>query len=243
MQRKIDGWHSPRLNKYMEIATYGHYGFTLLLVPTAAADYLEYERFGLLKTLEKPISEGKIKVFSINSINKESWLNNEMYPKHKAIRHNDFNEYVYQEVIPYVKAHTSEDTPIVICGASFGALHSMNLFLKRPDLLNGVIAMSGCYDLSAYTGDYFDEDVYFNSPEHYIPNLNDEWYLNNIRSAKQIILSAGSGDWEKPELTRRFSTILSQKGIPNVLDIWGHDMPHDWDTWRKMLPYYIEKFF
>jgi esterase/lipase superfamily enzyme len=103
-----------------------------------------------------------------------------------------------------------------------------------------VIAMSGCYDLSSYTGDYFDQDVYFNSPEHYIPGLTDEWYLNRIRSAKKIILAAGSGDWEKPEYTRRFSTILSQKDIPHVLDIWGHDMPHDWDTWRKMLPYFID---
>jgi esterase/lipase superfamily enzyme len=239
MERKIDGWHSPRLNKYMEIATYGHYGFALLLVPTAAADYLEYERFLLLKVLEKPIREGKIKVFSINSINKESWLNNEMHPRNKSIRHQEFNEYVYQEVIPYIKTHTSEDTEIITCGASFGALHSMNLFLKRPDLINGVIAMSGCYDLSAYTGDYFDQDVYFNSPEHYIPGLTDEWYLNRIRSAKKIIISAGSGDWEKPEASRRFSTVLSQKDIPHELDIWGHDMPHDWDTWRKMLPYYI----
>ncbi len=243
MERKIDGWHSPRLNKYMEIATYGHFGFALLLVPTAAADYLEYERFLLLKVLEKPIREGKIKVFSINSINKESWLNDEMHPRNKSIRHQEFNEYVYQEVIPYIKANTSEETDIIVCGASFGALHSMNLFLKRPDLINGVIAMSGCYDLSAYTGDYFDQDVYFNSPAHYIPGLTDEWYLNLIRSSRKILISAGSGDWEKPEASRSFSTILSQKDIPHELDIWGHDMPHDWDTWRKMLPYYIETRF
>ncbi len=239
MERKIDGWHSPRLNKYMEIATYGHYGTAILLVPTAAADYLEYERFLLMKVLEKPINEGKIKVFSINSINKESWLNSEMYPRNKAIRHVEFNEYVYQEVIPYIKTHTSDETPIITCGASFGALHSMNLFLKRPDLINGVIAMSGCYDLSAYTGDYFDNDVYFNSPEHYISGLTDDWFLSRIRAAKKILISTGSGDWEKPEASRRFSAILQQKGIPHELDVWGHDMPHDWDTWRKMLPYFI----
>ena len=239
MERKIDGWHSPRLNKYMEIATYGHYGTAILLIPTAAADYLEYERFLLMKVLEKHINDGKIKVFSINSINKESWLNTEMHPRNKAIRHVEFNEYVYQEVIPYIKTHTSDETPIITCGASFGALHSMNLFLKRPDLINGVIAMSGCYDLSAYTDDYFDNDVFFNSPEHYIPGLTDDWFLSRIRAAKKILIATGSGDWEKPEASRRFSMVLQQKGIPHVLDVWGHDMPHDWDTWRKMLPYFI----
>ena len=40
MHREIHHWYSPNLNKNMEIAMYGHYGFALLLLPTAAADYL-----------------------------------------------------------------------------------------------------------------------------------------------------------------------------------------------------------
>jgi esterase/lipase superfamily enzyme len=243
MHRKLDGWHSPRLDKHMEIATYGHYGFGLLLIPTAAADFLEYERFLLLDAIAKYINEGKVKVFSINSINTESWMNRHMYPRHKAIRHQQFNEYVFNEVIPYIKMHTSDDTPIITCGASFGALHSMNMFLKRPDIINGVIAMSGCYDLSSYTDGYYDEDVYFNSPEHYMPNLNDDNYLTKMRHAQKIIISTGSGNYETPDASRRFSAILDGKSIPHELDVWGHDMPHDWDTWRKMLPYYLETRF
>src|SRR5687767_10430948 len=151
MTRKLDSWYSPSLSKDMPIATYGDYGFALLLVPTAAADYLEYERFQLIDTLAPHIDSGKVKVFSINSINNESWLNNEMIPEHKAIRHNQFNQYVAEEVVPYIRNATSQETPIITCGASFGALHSMNLFLKYPHLINGVIAMSGVYDLSAYS--------------------------------------------------------------------------------------------
>src|SRR6187399_2287985 len=102
MERHISSWYSAALNKDMPIVTYGHYGFALLLVPTAAADYLEYERFQLIDDLAPLIDSGKVKVFSIISINKESWLNNEMDPKHKAMRHNDWNEYVYSEVIPFI---------------------------------------------------------------------------------------------------------------------------------------------
>jgi esterase/lipase superfamily enzyme len=243
MQRHIDGWHSPRLNKHMEIVSYGHYGFSLLLVPTAAADYLEYERFQLIKSIAPYINDGKVKVFSINSINTESWLNKQMHPRHKAMRHQQFNEYVFEEVVPYIKNATSQDTPIIVCGASFGALHSMNLFLKRPDLFQGVVAMSGCYDLTSYSDGYFDDDVYFNSPEHYMKNLGDGWHLDNIRWAQKILISTGSGAWEKPEYSRSFSGVLASKGIDHELDIWGHDMPHDWDTWRKMLPYYLETRF
>src|SRR3954449_2245562 len=103
MQRHTTSWFSDRLQKEMPVAVYGYYGFALLLVPTAAADYLEYERFQMIDALAPFINSRKIKVFSINSINKESWLNNEMHPPHKAIRQNDFNNYVHNEVVPFIR--------------------------------------------------------------------------------------------------------------------------------------------
>ncbi len=243
MNRELFGWHSPALNKHMEIVTYGHHGFALLLLPTAAADYLEYERFLLIKSIEKYINEGKVKVFSINSINSESWLNSDMHPKHKAIRHQQFNDYVYNEVIPHIKRSTSDETPIYTSGASLGALHAANLFFKRPDLISGTIAMSGNYNLSTYTKGYYDDDVYFNSPEHYLPNLNDNKYLPLIQNSKHIHILTGSGSYETPEASQRFSALLHSKGIPHELDVWGPDMGHDWPTWRAMLPYYLETRF
>jgi esterase/lipase superfamily enzyme len=157
---------------------------------------------------------------------------------HKAIRHNQFNHYIYNEVVPFIKNMTSQDTPIITCGASFGAFHSMNLFLKRPDLINGVIAMSGVYDLMEYTDGYYDEQVYFNSPIHYIPNLNDHGTLEKIRKGK-IIIATGSGSYEDPEANRRFSEVLHSKSIPHQLDIWGTDIHHDWSTWKQMLPFIL----
>lgn len=242
MIREIHHWYSPALNKEMPIAVYGHYGFALLMIPTAAADYLEYERFQLIEYLRPFIDAGKLKVFSINSINTESWMNKEMEGAHKAIRHNQFNEYVFQEVIPFVKNFTSQDTPIITTGASFGALHAMNLFLKKPELIQGVISMSGVYDLTEYTQGFYDDQVYFNSPIHYIPNLGDHEILEKIRSGK-IIIGTGSGSHEDPEANKRFSNVLHTKSIPHELDVWGSDIHHDWPTWRKMLPYFIETRF
>jgi esterase/lipase superfamily enzyme len=166
-----------------------------------------------------------------------------MLGEHKAIRQNQFNQYVLNEVIPFIKIATSGDTPIITCGASFGALHSMNLFLKRPDIINGVIAMSGVYDLHEYTKGFNDDQVYFNSPMNYMPALTDDWYLNNIRKSNHIHILSGSGDFEDPEAARAFACVLYNKGINYELDIWGSDMKHDWPTWRDMLPYYIQSRF
>lgn len=244
MNREIHEWHSPRLNKNMEIAMYGHFGFALLLLPTAAADFLEYERFHLISVLEPYIDAGKVKVFSINSINSEAWLNNKMQPRHKAIRHQQFNGYVENEVVPFIQMHAGgAETPIITSGASLGALHAANLCFRRPDLFAGTIAMSGVYDLTSYTKGYYDEDVYFNSPCHYLPNLNDDFNLTRLRRMQHIHILSGSGDYEDPEASRHLSNILAGKGIPHELDIWGPDMRHDWPTWRAMLPYYVASRF
>jgi esterase/lipase superfamily enzyme len=243
MKRELSGWFSPALQKDMPIVSYGDYGFALLLVPTAAADYLEYERFQLMDILTPYINSGKLRVFSVNSINTESWLNNEMAGEHKAIRHNQFNEYIFNEVVPFIKNATSWETPIITCGASFGALHSMNLFLKRPDLINGVIAMSGVYDLSEYTKGHFDDQVYFNSPLHFLPNLNDHVILEQIRQSQHIHILTGSGDYEDPDSSGKFAAELYNKGINYELDIWGKEWKHDWPTWRAMLPHYLETRF
>lgn len=243
MHREINGWHSPALNKHMEVAVYGHYGFALLMLPTAAADYLEYERFQLIDALAPMIDAGKFKVYSINSINSESWLNSKMHPRHKAMRHQQFNDYVFNEVVPFIKNTTSQDTPIIATGASFGALHAANMFFKRPDLLAGTIAMSGCYNLSEYTKGYFDEDVYFNSPVQYLPGLEDGFFLDKIRQSNHIHILTGSGSYEAPDASRELSRILSSKGINHDLDIWGHDIGHDWPTWRMMLPYVLGQKF
>src|SRR5262245_56042772 len=107
MKRDLASWYSPSLHKDMPIATYGDYGFALLMIPTAAADYLEYERFQLMEYLAPYIDGGKVKVFSIDSINNESWLNNDMNPWDKSNRHQQWNNYVFNEVVPFVRNSTS----------------------------------------------------------------------------------------------------------------------------------------
>ncbi|GIV60969.1 hypothetical protein GQ464_001065 [Rhodocaloribacter litoris] len=240
MQREIHRWWSPRLEKDMEIVAYGHYGFALLLFPTAAADFLEYERFHLIDAIAPHIERGRCKVYSINSINRESWLNDHMPPRHKAIRHQQYNGYVTEEVVPFIHDHCRGLVPIVTAGASLGALHAVNQLFRRPDLFAGTIGMSGSYDLKHYTKGYWDEDVYFNSPVDYVANLEDERVLEQLRR-KRIILATGQGSYENPGASQHFSWILHTKGIPHELDLWGHDVPHDWPTWRRMLPYFLEK--
>lgn len=239
MRRDITTWWSPNLNRDMEIVAYGHYGQALLMFPSAAADYLEYERFHLIDTLRPFIDAGQLKVYSINSINSESWLNDRMAPRDKSIRHQQYNQYVVDEVVPFIYRDCDGDVPIVTSGVSLGALHAANTYFRRPDVFDGVIAMSGIYDLKAYTKGYFDEDCYFNSPVDYLPNLHEPYWLHRLQASHGIHVLSGTGSYEDPEASRLLGRILTMKGIPHTVDCWGAEWGHDWPTWRAMLPHAV----
>jgi len=243
MRREIDVWHSPSLNRPMEIVTYGHYGFPLLLFPTAAADFLEYERFYVIDAIKESVESGKVKVFSINSINREGWLNRNLPVQHKALRQAQYNEYITGEVAPYIWNSCQSRVGIITAGASLGAFHCANQLFRRPDIFDGMIAMSGSYDIRGYySGDYYDDNVYFNNPVDYLPNLDDN-SVALLRQKRQIYVVTGQGSYENPGASRRLSTILNEKGIPHELDLWGYDMPHDWPTWRDMMKHYLASKF
>ena len=239
MQREIHKWNSQNLHKDMEIAVYGYYGYSLLMFPTSGADFLEYERFYLIDSIGDFINSGTIKVFSINSTNSESWMNKNIHPSEKAKRQDEYNKYIIDEVIPFIKEHCKGEVPIVTAGASLGAFQAANTFFRNPGLFAGCIAMSGIYDLKHYTGDYFDDTCYFNSPVDYLPGIENEKILSEMRY-KNIIIACGQGAYEDPAASRQLSDILHSKNIPHWLDMWGEDMTHDWPTWRKMLPYFLD---
>ena len=242
MKREIHTWYSPSLNKEMSIAVYGNYGTPLLMFPTAGADFLEYERFQLMDSIKPIIESGKFKAYSINSINNESWLNDSVYPPHKSLRHGQYNQYIIEEVVPFIYDNCNGEVSIITTGASLGAYHAMNTFLRIPSVFRGTIAMSGVYDLKAYSKGYYDDHVYFNSPIDFLPNVNDENYLNQMRNNLGIVIASGQGEFEDPSSSIQLSNIMNSKGIKHWLDLWGFDVKHDWTTWRDMLPYFLNKF-
>lgn len=240
--RRLDGWFSPILGQGMPIVSYGHWGHPLLLFPTAAADYLENERFGLVGAVAGALDAGRVRVFSIDSINNQAWMDRGLPIPEKARRQSLYARYVEEEVVPYIR-HVCQtpDLRVATAGASFGAFHAANTLFRRPDLFDATIAMSGFYDLGPdYLFGYSDDNCYFNNPAWYVPNLSGH-ELRLLQNAAKIHILTGQGAYEDPDASRHFSEILTRKGIPHFLDVWGHDVNHDWPWWLKMLPYSIDK--
>jgi len=240
LPRRIDGWVSPILGLPMPIVTYGDRGHPLILFPTAAADFLENERFFLVKSIEPAIFAGRVRVFSIDSINRLAWMDRSLPIAEQTRRQMLYARYIEEEVVPYIRhAVGNPEVRIATTGASFGAFHAANTLFRRPDLFDGLIAMSGFYDLAPdYLKDYSDDNAYFNNPAWYLPGLGGR-YLDLLRHACRIVVVSGQGAWEAPDASRRLSEMLNAKGIPHQFDRWGYDVSHDWPWWRKMLPHHL----
>jgi esterase/lipase superfamily enzyme len=242
MLRRTTAWFSPNLQMEMPLVSYGHAGYPLLMFPTAAADYLEYERFHLIGAIQHHIEAGKIRAYSINSVNRYSLLNEHASPQFKAEMLARYDRYITDEVLPLIRGDAGDNRPLVT-GASLGAYLAANCYFKHPDRIRGVIAMSGSYDISRWFNGYHDDNVYFNNPVEYLPNLNDDYFLPILRRSDAVYILSGQGAYEDPARSRQLSGILYAKGIPHTLDLWGYDVNHDWPWWRKMLDHYLGKLF
>jgi esterase/lipase superfamily enzyme len=241
MERRTTSWQSPNLNMEMPLVAYGYAGQTLLMLPTAAADYLEYERFYLVDAIKPFIEAGRIRAYSINSVNRYSLLNEQMPAPMKAELLTRYDRYITEEVLPLIRNEAGEDARPITTGASLGAFLAANEYFKHPDLFRGVIALSGSYDIRSYLDGYYDDNVFFNNPVDYLSSLNDDRFLPILRKADAIYLMSGQGSYEDPKRSQQLSEILESKGIPHTLDLWGADVNHDWPWWRKMLPHVLGK--
>jgi esterase/lipase superfamily enzyme len=236
-------WWSPSLGHDMELKVYGHYGKPMLVFPAQGGRFYEYEDFKMIDAIGGFIEEGKVKVFTVDSLDNQTWANWGAHPADRARRHEDYDRYITQEVAPFIQEHCGGIAQqFIATGVSMGAYHAGNFFFRHPDIFDSVIALSGLFQLRMFVGDYVDDNVYFNTPLYFLSNLADPWYLEKYRCSK-IIVCVGQGAWEDAMLVDAYALkrILDEKQVPAWIDIWGNDVNHDWPWWRVMMPYFLGK--
>ena len=236
-------WYSHNLNRDMELKVYGSYGKPVVVFPAQGGRFFEFEDFGMLGIVQPFIDAGRIKVFTIDSVDRESWANWSAHPADRARRHQEYDRYFMEEFVPFVRQHCDDtNQKFLSTGVSMGGYHSCNFFFRHPDVFDALIALSGVYKLDRFVGGYSDENIYYNEPISYLPGLNDPWYLDQYCQS-QIVICCGQGAWEDEMLadTLEIKHILEAKSIPAWVDIWGYDVNHDWPWWKKMMPHFLDK--
>ncbi len=240
MARETWSWHSPALNREMRLARFGSAGKPLLLFPTGGGDYLEHERFLMIRALGPLIDAGRLRVYLMDNINRDGWISAEATPGHKTWLQARFDEYLVEEALPFIRTDSGSGTErFATSGMSLGAYNAMNLGCKHPDWIDLVVTMSGTFDLRRWLDGHWDEDFYYNHPIDFLPGLEGP-PLERLRES-YFLLAVGLGPWDNPRNSLRMGKVLEAKGIPSRVEIWGEDADHDWPTWRTMLPVFLNK--
>ncbi len=239
-------WYSSHLEREMSLKVYGHWGRPLIVFPCSRGRYFDYEGMGMIDAVAGFINTGRIKLFCVDSIDAESWYDFGVAPAERNARHEAYDRYVTREVVPFIRDHCqAPEVNILTNGCSMGAYHAVNFFFKHPGLFGGTLALSGLYRLDrsefGLQGHEL-EPVYFNSPLAYLPGIDDGATLEAFRRS-QIVICCGQGAWDEEALadTRDLERILQAKGVPAWIDIWGHDVNHDWPWWFKQMNYFLDK--
>ena len=123
-----------------------------------------------------------------------------------------------------------------------GASHAANNFCRRPELFDGFIALSGKYDIASLFGGYFDENVYNNSPVHYLENMeSNHYYIDLYNSKKMFVVGRGAFEHLVINSNYRLAEIAYNKNIHIAFNFWDENSIHDWCSWLYQMPYFIDK--
>lgn len=236
MHRAHVKWHSPSLGREMDLLVLGHGGTPVLVFPSSLGRYYEWEDFGMARALARQIEEGHNRLVCVDSVDGESLYNKGVDPYTRIKRHQQYEGYVLNEVVPFIH-HLSGHSFIIVAGASFGAYHAANVVFKKPWAFGKLIALSGVFDIKSKLDGFYNDDVYFSNPIDYLPNLSDHHTLEAIRR-NRIVLTTAEHDPCRPA-NEQLSGILHAKGIGHTLDSRAGVFGHDWPWWRDLIQQHI----
>jgi esterase/lipase superfamily enzyme len=242
VKRQYHKWFSHNLGRDMELLVFGHAGAKVLVFPTREGRFYDYENWGLVHALSGSIDSGKIRIFCVDGVDSESLYCRNASPRLRVNRHLQYERYILAEAIPFMLSENGVPS-LGVHGCSIGAYHAMNLALRHPSLFCKVVALSGRYDLTRACGPfedlfsgYYDREIYFITPNHFLPGLNDPCLLDSIRRL-DITLAIGQQD-PFHESNRVLSRTLADKNVPHRLVIWPGEA-HRGRDWREMTPHYL----
>lgn len=244
MSRVSSRWYSERVGREVQVVRWGEVGTPVVFFPTAAGDAEECERFLLVDALSPLLEAGRIKLYSVDSVPGQAWLKERRNRTPEASRAQaGFDSFIQHELVPAIRSDCGgdEQLEVVATGASIGAYNALAAICRHPDLFSHAICMSGTYELSKFIDGEMDEHWYFASPLHFVPNLPEEHPKLALLRERFVLLTHGTGRWEDPKESWDVAQALGGRGIPNRVDEWSGEWDHDWPTWRRMLPQYLDE--
>jgi esterase/lipase superfamily enzyme len=208
--------HSPAIGGAGNVVIHGHYGRPVLVFPSERGSAWDFENNGMVAAVGGLLEAGRVKLYCVDAFDSgERWR---------------YESWILDQVVPFIHEDLGGPQDILATGCSMGAFHSANFVLRRADLIPAAICLSGNYEFGV-TGE--------------VASFHGD-HLDWIRSRVSLVLVCGQGMWEDTtgalDSTKHLAHLLGEKGIRHELDLWGHDVPHDWPSWRAQIAHHLPRF-
>lgn len=235
---------SPALGRRAHVWKFGHVGRPLVVFPSNAGVAHEWDKSGMIDALGPLMGQGRVKIYCVESNVSRSFSGAGSIDERMA-HHRAYERFVMETLVPFIREDCrSHDVPITATGCSVGALYTSLFVLKHPETFQQGLCLSGRYRLSKFFDHRSSEDVYFNDPLAFVPNLHGH-ALDRVRRSAHLTVVVGRGAHEHgciPE-TAELGSWLKRKGIPSHVAFWGEDSAHSYDWWRKQARHYLGQMF
>lgn len=245
MRRDVVELRSPELGWSPRVIAYGSYGRPVLVFPSSEGRAEDFEGNGMVDAVRHLVDEGRVKLYCLDSWDGGSWYRHDLPLEERARRHEAYERWVVDGVVPFVDADCGGRQDMVATGCSFGAYHAANVALRRADLFPVAICLSGVYDLAVLGWGETGTSFHLNNPLRSLGAADGE-HLGWLRSRLSLLLVCGQGQWEDTtgalDSTRAFGRLCEDRGLRVEVDLWGHDVPHDWPSWRAQLAHHLPRF-
>ncbi len=244
MERQRITIHSVSLGREMNMMIYGTYGLPVLGFPTQNSPCENYEDFGMVDQISDYLNAGRIQLFVPDTVDAESWSDAQGDPERRAERQEQYYHFIVDEVIPLIRERNELELLPLVTGMSMGANHAAIVFLRRPELFRGVLALSGVYDSDYFFHGWMNSVLYESSPERFLPSMPTDHPYIKIYNRKKIIFCVGQGAWEEDGVRtlKHLERVFGEKGINAWCDFWGFDVNHDWPWWFRQMRYHLPRF-
>ena len=260
---------SRHLPRPVHLWCHGHAGTPVLVMPSASGLAHEWQLGGAVEALRPWLDAGHFRLYCVESNVSRSWLA-EGPAAPRYVRHLRYRRFLDSELLPFIEQDSGHSGQMVVAGASFGAFLALNAALQAPERFAAALCLSGRFRVwpffedAALHGPEHHQDAHiqgildearrafqsreglqagthYDRPFAYVPGLTGH-DLHRARSV-DLTLVVGQGPHEGrclPE-TRQMAGVLASRGLRATLDVWGHDVSHEWVWWRRQLAFHLPR--
>lgn len=133
MERHYYTQYSEHLQREMHVLVYGYTGVPIIVFPCQDSMCDNFENFGMIDVLQDYIDGGKIQLFSVDTVDKESWSDTWGDKGYRAWMQECYYRYIVDEVLPMVHEINGTGQLPLTLGCSLGATHAAIVFFRRPE--------------------------------------------------------------------------------------------------------------